>query len=963
MGFHLWFYVILLIFLFCPTLQAAEPPQANCGEEVCGNITIPSPFGIRSTCYTLPFFRVTCKQIHNQKKPFIRINGLDLEVLGSFFEDTILIKNPVTYVNCDHKNEVASATVNLTGTPFFFSSDYNNFASVGCGNLVTIFRNEADAFGGCVQTVCGDGASESGCSNKVSGSFTSTIVNMTSMYPIGKDDRKRCSSAVIFSRLYFREAYPLPIGININTTHVPTTLSWNSSYCGDAGCAPRPGPISIIGEKSCGNVSFQYPFEIIDQEYPNGLFRVICKKTSNGRTTPFLNINGVNLRILDFSFLYGNVVVNHSITYFNCRKNSNNGMSLNLTGTPFYYSDFDNIFWSSGCGNLATVFDSETGNLVGGCLQPSCRISNETSSVTGCSFNIPHGLTSFSANLSGRVDSSNYSRKRSCGFASLVKSDLYFDLTLKSNDFDVNNWTYVPTSLQWSTPMSGLCRLRQGLNTNCSSDSLYCWQSLSSTHLCVCNKDFGIGFSTFCEGENCGIYNWCHILCLNAPGNYCSSRNCPPEYKYNSTGGRCEPDENISQAPPKDTRNLTIIIIIGCSTTIGTVFLLLGLWKMYEVVKRRRNILLKQKYFKRNGGLLLQQHLSSNTSYFETIKMYTSEEIEKATDYYNENRILGQGGQGTVYKGMLTDGSIVAVKKSNMEKGKKFGEKKVEQFINEVIILSQINHRNVVKLLGCCLEAEIPLLVYEFIPNGTLYDLIHGQNEELPLTWEMRLRIASEIANALFYLHSAASVSIYHRDVKSSNILLDDKYKAKVSDFGTSRSIALERTHLTTRVQGTFGYMDPEYFRSNQFTEKSDVYSFGVVLVELLTGEKPVSSKQSDEERSLVSLFLLSMQENSLFDILDSKVANDGPEKEIIAVAKLAKRCLNLNGKKRPTMKQVAMELELIKASEEGNAIEESGDEESEIDDMTESWDDIASYSITESFEIDSETVPLTASF
>nr|XP_012466516.1 unnamed protein product [Gossypium raimondii] len=176
---------------------------------------------------------------------------------------------------------------------------------------------------------------------------------------------------------------------------------------------------------------------------------------------PFLNIKGINLEILDFSFLYGNVVVNHSITCFSCRKNSNNGMSLNLTGTPFYYSDFDNVFWSSGCGNLATIFDRETSNLVGGCLQPSCAISKETSSATGCPFNIPQGLTFFSANMSGRVDSSNYSRKRSCGFASLIKSDLYFDLTLESNDFDVNNWTYVPTSLQWSTPMSGLCRLRQ----------------------------------------------------------------------------------------------------------------------------------------------------------------------------------------------------------------------------------------------------------------------------------------------------------------------------------------------------------------------------------------------------------------------------------------------------------------------------------------------------------------------
>ncbi|PPD71247.1 hypothetical protein GOBAR_DD31872 [Gossypium barbadense] len=332
--------------------------------------------------------------------------------------------------------------------------------------------------------------------------------------------------------------------------------------------------------------------------------------------------------------------------------------------------------------------------------------------------------------------------------------------------------------------------------------------------------------------------------------------------------------------------------------------------------------------------------------------------MEKATDSYNENRILGQGGQGTVYKGMLIDGSIVAIKKSKMVEGKNFDEKKVEQFINEVIILSQINHRNVVKLLGCCLEAEVPLLVYEFIPNGTLYDLIHNQNEEFPLTWEMRLRIAIEIANALFYLHSAASAPIYHRDIKSSNILLDDKYRAKVSDFGTSRSVALEQTHLTTRVQGTFGYMDPEYFRTNQFTEKSDVYSFGVVLIELLTGQKPVSANQSEEVRSLVSYFLHSMQENSLFSILNPMVVKDGPEQEIMVVALLAKRCLNLNGKKRPTMKQVVMELELIKASG-GTVIEDCGDEESETDDMIHSWDTNPSSSMSRPIPTDSAEVPL----
>ena len=328
--------------------------------------------------------------------------------------------------------------------------------------------------------------------------------------------------------------------------------------------------------------------------------------------------------------------------------------------------------------------------------------------------------------------------------------------------------------------------------------------------------------------------------------------------------------------------------------SLGLLFLLLLIWWLYKVIKKGNEIKLKQKFFKRNGGLLLQQRLSLNENNVQKAKLFNSKELKNATDHFNENRILGKGGQGTVYKGMLTDGRIVAIKKCS-----KVDEGSIEQFVNEIVILSQINHRNVVKLLGCCLETEVPLLVYEFIPNGTLFQYLHKESEDFPLlTWDMRLRIAIEIAGALSYLHSAASLPIYHRDIKSSNILLDEKYRAKVADFGTSRSVAIDQTHVTTQIYGTYGYLDPEYFQTSQFTEKSDVYSFGVVLIELLTGEKAVSSMRSQEGRNLSTYFVHSLKENRLFDILDTQVSTVCNKDEVIAIANLAKRCLHLQGKK-----------------------------------------------------------------
>ncbi|XP_059461865.1 wall-associated receptor kinase-like 22 [Corylus avellana] len=257
---------------------------------------------------------------------------------------------------------------------------------------------------------------------------------------------------------------------------------------------------------------------------------------------------------------------------------------------------------------------------------------------------------------------------------------------------------------------------------------------------------------------------------------------------------------------------------------------------------------------------------------------------------------------------------------------------------------------NVVKVIGCCLETEVPLLVYEYIPNGTLIQYVNGQIEEFPLTWDMRLRIATEVAGALFYLHSAVSSPIYHRDIKSTNILLDEKYRAKIADFGTSRSITVDQTHLTTLVHGTFGYLDPEYFQSSQFTEMSDVYSFGVVLAELLTGEKAISSTRTQESKSLATYFIQSKEENNFFDVLDSRVLKEGKKEEIVAVANLAKSCLYLNGKKRPTMREVAKELEAVQMLQKAPNLQQDYEELEYVRaDMYEPWDVVQSSTLSTS--------------
>ncbi|KAJ3680186.1 hypothetical protein LUZ60_016464 [Juncus effusus] len=333
--------------------------------------------------------------------------------------------------------------------------------------------------------------------------------------------------------------------------------------------------------------------------------------------------------------------------------------------------------------------------------------------------------------------------------------------------------------------------------------------------------------------------------------------------------------------------------------------LLICFFYTYMANERRKLAKIKEKYFQQYGGRLLLEEMHSRHG--QSFTIFSEEELKQATNNFDETNMIGEGGNGTVYKGTLKSNSVVTIKRC-----KTIDERQKKEFGKEMLILSQINHKNIVRIRGCCLEVEIPILVYEFISNGTLSNLIHAKHASR-ISLGTRLRIAKEAAEALAYLHSWASPPIVQRDVKSSNILLDENFMAKVSDFGASVLAPVDQEQCFTVVQGTRGYLDPEYLQSGQLTTKSDVYSFGVVLCELLTRKKTFCFDLPVEERSLSSRFLSAMKANKIEGILDDEIVNEEDIDLIKQVAKLAKDCLNLDGEKRPEMKEVAEELSRLR--------------------------------------------------
>jgi len=293
------------------------------------------------------------------------------------------------------------------------------------------------------------------------------------------------------------------------------------------------------------------------------------------------------------------------------------------------------------------------------------------------------------------------------------------------------------------------------------------------------------------------------------------------------------------------------------------------------------------------------------------------EELKEATNNFEASSLLGEGGFGRVFKGILSDGTAVAIKK--LTSGGHQGDK---EFLVEVEMLSRLHHRNLVKLIGYYSNRELSqsLLCYELVPNGSLEAWLHGSlGANCPLDWDTRMKIALDAARGLAYLHEDSQPCVIHRDFKASNILLENDFHAKVSDFGLAKQAPEGRlNYLSTRVMGTFGYVAPEYAMTGHLIVKSDVYSYGVVLLELLTGRRPVDMSQSSGQENLVTWTRPVLRDKDrLQELADPKLGGQYPKDDFVRVCTIAAACVSPEANQRPTMGEVVQSLKMVQRSTE----------------------------------------------
>ncbi|WOL11520.1 hypothetical protein Cni_G20283 [Canna indica] len=287
-------------------------------------------------------------------------------------------------------------------------------------------------------------------------------------------------------------------------------------------------------------------------------------------------------------------------------------------------------------------------------------------------------------------------------------------------------------------------------------------------------------------------------------------------------------------------------------------------------------------------------------------------ELKDKTNNFGSEALAGEGSSGRVYVAVLNDGKQVALKKLDSSSEADSNT----EFLIQVSTVSRLKHENFVEMLGYCVEGKLRLLAYEFAPMGSLHDVLHGKKgvpdaqPAPPLDWMQRVRIAVDAAKGLEYLHEIVQPSIIHRDIRSSNVLLFEDFKAKIADFNLLKQAPDMAARLqSTRVLGTFGYFAPEYAMTGQLTQKSDVYSFGVVLLELLTGRKPVDHTMPRGQQSLVTWATPRLSEDKVGECVDPRLEGEYPPKSVAKLAAVAALCVQFEAEFRPNMSIVAKAL------------------------------------------------------
>ncbi|KAG6512849.1 putative wall-associated receptor kinase-like 16 [Zingiber officinale] len=660
-------------------------------------------------------------------------------------------------------------------------------------------------------------------------------------------------------------------------------------------------------DRKCGDVDIPYPFGIGAGCFRDG-FDLVCNRSLQP-PRPF--IGDTSIELMDVSVALGRARAYTHVDWVCYNATDMLGYEIvpfNLSTRPaFAISAAENKFTAVGCATVALVGNDD---YVTGCVSActsEAGVSNDTCDGFGCCQTaIREGMTALTTGFSVDYNNSRVWEFNPCSYAFIVEHEWYnFSLAdLGGNRLNQTYKSGVPVVLDWNVGNMTICEeARRNPNSPpasyaCADKNSECFNSSTGGGY-ICNCTSGYQGNPYEDGgcqdiDECSRQSEyrCYGSCINTIGNYTCS--CPQ--------GTMGDPTTKDGCHPTTSSTLPQYLKVLIATMSSILFLTISGFSTNLWLKNRNLMKTKQKFFKQNGGVLLQQQMNSYRGV--TFKLFTQEELKKATDNFSSSRIIGRGGQGIVYEGMLEDNRLVAIKKSKLA-----DERQTREFAKEMLILSQINHKNVIKLLGCCLEVEVPMLVYELVSKGNLFEYLHSKTHRFHIPLDARLRIAVESAEALAYLHSSTSTPIIHGDVKSSNILLDDEYTAKVSDFGASKLAPKDATQLATFVQGTCGYLDPEYMLTCQLTEKSDVFSFGVVILELLTRRKAFEFNVSDEEMLLTANFISAMKENKVDEMVDPEIKKEEDMVVIKEVCKLVVLCLNSNGDERPTMKEVAEDL------------------------------------------------------